>query len=225
MRMPVLILILIWPLAGLSEEADRQIIVSATGLVSATPDMAQLHLGVTREARAASDAMAQVNKAAAQVLANIAKAGIEPGDVQTSAVNLSPVWDRANNARPHVRGYMASNELTVRVRDIDALGGLLDQLVADGANTLNGLSFSVAEPGELETAARADAVGKARAKAETLAEAAGVALGPVQSISEGGGATAPGPMVRGAVMEAAVPIAAGEVDIRVTVTMVFAIGE
>lgn len=225
MRICALLLCLLYPLSGYSEEVSRQIIVTGAGIVSVTPDMAVVQLGITREARTASEAMAGTNDAAARVLAQMQAAGIEAKDMQTSEINLSPVWDQSNSRPPQVRGYVASNNLTVRVRDLAGLGSLLDALIADGVNSLNGLSFSVAETGPLETQARAEAVRDARAKAETLAKAANVALGPVLQISEGGDQFAPSPMMRGAMMDSAVPIAAGEVDVSVSVTVVFGIGE
>lgn len=225
MRICTLLLCLIYPLCGYADKSLRQIVVTGAGVVSVTPDMAVIQLGVTREARTASEAMAGTNDAAARVLAQIEAAGIEARDVQTASINLSLVWDHSNSRPPQVRGYVASNNLTVRVRDLAGLGGLLDALIADGVNTLNGLSFSIAETGLLELEARGKAVRDARAKAETLAEAANVALGQVLQISEGGGQIAPAPMMRGATMEAAVPMAAGEVDVRVSVTVVFGIGD
>ena len=224
MRICALVLCLLAPIGAMSQELSRQIVVTGTGVVSATPDMAELRLGVTREARTAAEAMSGVNEAATRVLARIESAGIEARDVQTAGVNLSPVWDHSNDRPPQVRGYVASNDLTVRVRDLGSLGAVLDAVIEDGANTMNGLSFSVAEPGPLETEARSKAVRDALAKAETLAAAANVALGPVMQISEGGGGYNPAPMMRGAAMEA-MPIAAGEVDVRIDVTIVFGIGE
>ncbi len=221
-----LLLVVFFPFATLAEETPRQIVVSATGSVEAAPDMATVTLGVSRNARTASQAMSDVSAATSTVLDRIAEAGIESRDVQTSSLNLNPVWDHGNARPPQVRGYVASTTLTVRVRALDDLGGLLDQLIGDGANTLNGLSFGISETGPLEDEARARAVRQARAKAEVLADAAGVVLGPVQTISEGGRVSAPAPMMRGAMMEAsAVPVAAGELEIRVSVTMEFAITE
>lgn len=180
-----LLMVVFLPFAALAEETPRQIVVSATGTVEAAPDMATVTLGVTRDARTASQAMADVSEATAAVLASIADAGIEDRDVQTSSLNLNPIWDRGNERPPQVRGYVASTTLSVRVRALDDLGGLLDRLIGDGANTLNGLTFGTADSDPLEQAARADAVRQARSKAETLASAAGLALGPVQTIAEG----------------------------------------
>lgn len=217
-----------WSGAAWAEDRSREIFVSGNGVARAAPDMAIIRIGVSREARTASQAMTEASAAAAAVLDNIKANGVEDRDVQTAAINLSPVWDHSNNRRPQVRGYVASNDLSVRVRELDNLGRLLDALVADGANTMNGLRFAIAETDGLETAARADAVKDARSKAETLAAAAGVTLGPVQEIREGGAVAAPQPMMRGAMMEAdaaGVPVAAGELDIRVNVTVIFAISE
>ena len=98
--------------------------------------------------------------------------------------------------------------------------------MSEGANAMNGIFFAVADPAPLETEARRTAVANARAKAEVLADAAGVALGPVMSIHEGGAAPTPGPVMRSMAMEeSAVPIAGGEIDIRSQVTIVYAIGE
>lgn len=223
MRFVAVILLMLAPANLQAQEPMSQIVVTGTGVVSAAPDMAVLRIGVTREARTASEAMAGANTAAAKVLDAIDAAGIAPRDVQTASISLSPVWDHSNGRPPQARGYVASNDLTVRVRDLDGLGGLLDAVIGDGANMLNGLSFSIAEPGTLEAEARAGAVADARSKAETLATAADVVLGPVLQISEGGGMVSPAPMMRGAMLEAATPVATGELDIRVTVSMVFAI--
>lgn len=216
------------PLAGDAEEARREIIVTGEGRVSAEPDMAIISLGVTREARTAAEAMDDASGAIAQVLDDVEKSGIEPKDVQTSSISLSPRWDHSkNNAPPRVTGYVASNTLSIRVRELEDLGSLLDKVVASGANTMHGLSFSVANPRPLEDEARVAAVKDALSKAGLLADAASVALGPVQTISEEA-VRAPGiPFAQGrAMMEASsVPVATGEVDIQVRVTLVFLIDD
>lgn len=224
MRCIALLLVVFLPCAALAEEPPRQIVVVATGTATATPDMATITIGVSREALTASEAMDMAADAATKVVDRIFEAGIEARDVQTTAINLNPVWEHGNTRPPEVRGYAASSMLSIRVRDLDLLGGLLDSVVGDGANALSGLTFGIAEPEPLEAEARAEAVREARRKAETLAEAAGVVLGPVQTISEGGGYGAPAPVVRGAMMEAAaMPVAAGELDIRVDVTVIYGI--
>ncbi len=223
MRFLAILCFLAFPFSALAETSPRQIVVSGTGVVSAEPDMAEIYLGVSREGRTATAAMDATNDAAANVLQTVRQAGIDDRDVQTSSINLSPVWDQSNARPRQIRGYVASNNLTVRVRDLDALGGLLDAVVGEGANNLNGLSFRIADTTELEAEARAAAVRAAKTKAETLAAAAEVTLGPLLRIGEGIGTVDPGPIMRGAMMEASAPIATGEVDVRVSVTITYGI--
>ena len=208
-------------------QTERQIVVVGEGSVSTAPDMAVVNIGVSREARKAGDALSEASAAMDTVLARISGAGIEPRDVQTTNVSLSPLWQHNNDgSAPRVTGYVATNDLSVRVRDLDALGGLLDAVVGDGANALNGISFAVADPRPLEDQARIEAVHDAITKAGLLASAAKITLGPIQSISEAGAAPPEQPMFRGAMMEAAaVPVAAGEIDIHQSVTIVFGIAD
>lgn len=219
----LLAIVLAFPVAA--EEA-RTITVTGEGRISAEPDMAVLRLGVSREARKASDAMRAASEAAAAVLAQVEASGVAARDVQTANVSLSPRWLNEKNTAPRINGYVASNDLTVRVRDLGDLGALMDAVVGDGANQMNGLSFAIAEPQPLQDAARQAAMQDARRKAELLATSAGVSLGPVMTISEHGGFRQPVGMARGAMMEAsAVPIATGELDISANVTVVYAIAE
>ncbi|GIT86973.1 SIMPL domain-containing protein [Roseobacter sp. OBYS 0001] len=207
-------------------DADRVITTTGQGVVEAVPDMATINLGVTNEARLAGDALRLTSDAVAGVLAQLNEAGIAPRDMQTQGVSLQPVWNRRNpeNETPRITGFVARNTLTIRVRDLDTLGGILDRVVQDGANTFNGLQFSIQDPEPAIAAARQDAVKDAIAKAEQLAEAAGVALGPVQSISESGGGGRPVMMeMASARMASDVPVAAGEVSLTARVSMVFEI--
>ena len=122
--------------------------------------------------------------------------------------------------------YLAMNQLTVRVRDLDALGGVLDRTIQDGANTFNGLTFGLADPVPALNEARKLAVADAMARAKLLTDAAGLVLGPVVAITEGG-ASIPMPMFRMADAEfaRAVPVAAGEISTSASVTMVSELSE
>ncbi|WP_273524682.1 SIMPL domain-containing protein [Rhodosalinus sediminis] len=208
------------------QAAERLISVTGRGEVTAPPDMAVIRLGVVEEAATAQAAMQAANDAAAAVLARLRARGIAQRDMQTSELRLAPV--RASGPQDEGRritGFTASNAVTVRLRDLAALGGALDAVVGEGANRLDGLRFTVADPAPLMEEARRAAVADAMARAETLAAAAGVTLGPVRSIAERGGG-APRPMM----MEAArsggggVPVAPGEIEITVEVAMELAIG-
>jgi uncharacterized protein YggE len=217
--------LLVSPTMTPAEDTPREIVVTGEGRVSAEPDMAVLSLGVTRDASTAKDAMDQTSAAVSEVLETLSDAGIEARDMQTSALSLSPRWDHSDrNGPPKVVGYVASNTLSIRVRDLDGLGETLDRVIGSGANQMNGLSFTLSNPRPIEDSARINAVQDAKAKATLLAEAAGVTLGAVQTISEGfTGGPAPTLVRREAMMASDVPIAAGEVDVRINVAVVFAI--
>ncbi|MDD9922893.1 MAG: SIMPL domain-containing protein [Boseongicola sp.] len=210
-----------------AEDSRREIVVIGEGRVSASPDMATIQVGVQRNARTAGEAMRLTSTDASNVLAKLKELGVEDRDIQTTNISLSPRFQRSNDGSPpRVTGYIASNSLSVRVRDLDDLGGLLDQVVGQGTNTLNGVFFSVADPDPLRDQARELAVKNARSKAELLASAAGVEVGDVLEINElGGGGSMP--LQRSVLMEAsdAVPIAAGEIDFNQSVTVIFKIAE
>ncbi|MEY4696525.1 MAG: hypothetical protein RIT14_953, partial [Pseudomonadota bacterium] len=201
------------------------ITVTGEGMVEAVPDLATVSLGVTTEGATASGAMEANSQALQKVMARIEAAGIEARDVQTSNLSLNPNWQSTDGTTSRIVGYVASNILTVRVRDLDRLGGVLDAVIADGANTLNGISFGLSEPDPALDRARVQAVTEARARAELLAGAAGAKLGRILSISESGPSMPqPLPMYRmEAAMADAVPVAAGEVGVTAYVTLTFEI--
>lgn len=212
--------------AGAEEQAAR-LTVQGKGVIDVAPDMATIRMGVTAEAKTASEAMDRVSASTAEVLETLFKAGLEKRDVQTSDLSLHPLWSNRNSSKsgpPRIEGYQARNSVTVRSRDLAALGNILDAVIESGANEFNGLSFGLQNPEPLMDKARALAVADARWRAETYANAAGVLLGPIIEIIEGGGG-APRPMAmeRMAMMADSVPIAAGEVGISANVTIVYAL--
>lgn len=211
-------------LAG--ETGPRRIIVSGEGRVEAVPDMATLTLGVSDQGREARAVMAAVSEAAARILARLEALGVAGRDVQTRDLLLSPVWsDNTADGRRRVVGYRASNTVQVHLRDLSALGRILDEVSAAGGNDFRGLSFGVQDPAPLLEAARRAAVADAMARAEVLTEAAGVRLGPLLELSEAGAASrAPG-MMQAAAMREGAPVAPGEITIRASVRMVFEIAD
>lgn len=214
--------------AALADDMPRQITVTGEGRVEAAPDMATISLGVTHENEQAKLAMEATSDAVARILERIAAMGVAPRDMQTRALSLSPVWSErtaSDGNRARITGFVASNTVMVRVRDLASLGRILDAVIEDGANDFNGLQFDVQNPEPLMDEARRAAVADAMARAALLAEAAGVTLGPVQSISEQGGMRPMGAMMDMAMRESGVPIAAGEVSVEAMVSMVFAIAQ
>ena len=214
--------------APLAEAGTGRITATGEGAVAAVPDVAEISLAVVREAPGAGEALDAASAATAEVLAAMGAMGIEARDVRTADVSLEPVYDAALDpleARrsPAIVAYRARNALVVRVRAFDRLGAVIDRAVELGANEGGGLRLMVADEEALRDRARRLAVVDARERAAGMAEAAGVTLGPLVSLGEGGGV---GPLgaPRMAMMEArAVPVAAGETEVSASVTAVYAI--
>lgn len=213
---------------AMADQAARRISVTGSGHVDVVPDMATLSLGVTRNEARADAAMAQASRAAAAMLKKLASFGIEPRDIQTRRISLNPVWSDKRSSSPsrRITGYRADNVLTVRIRDMSKVGEIIDAAAQAGGNDFGSLTFAVQDPRPLRDKARQLAVADAMAKAALLAGAAGVTLGPVVSLSEGGGAAYP--VARSAAFAAmakAAPVVAGEISVSASVSMVFAIAE
>lgn len=212
---------------ALADDAARSsLTVTGQGRVEAVPDLATVSLGVMTQDRSAAAAMAANSAALSAVIDRLAAAGIEARDIQTSNLSLGPdvQYSPDGSSPPRITGYTASNQVTVRVRDVARLGAVLDSAIADGANTLNGISFGLQDDTALLDEARTRAVQDARASAQTLAAAAGVQLKRIVTITEGGGNAPPMPMYRmEAAMASDVPVAQGEIGITASVTVVYEI--
>ncbi|TMV08987.1 DUF541 domain-containing protein [Ruegeria sediminis] len=225
-----LIAALVAATTALADAQERRITVTGTGSAEAAPDMATITLGVTNQDTEAAAAMWATSEVVAQILTRLEQMGVEPRDVQTRDLSVSPVWNRnpeKEDEAPKITGFVASNRVFVRLRDLDQLGEVLDAVIRDGANEFGGLSFGVLDPEPLAATARAEAVADAMAKAQQLAEAAGLKLGKVISIDEHGAVGRP--MMRMSEMAMAdagsVPVAAGEIAVEASVSMVFEIAE
>lgn len=207
--------------------AAGQITVTGQGSVEAVPDMATISLGVTTQAKTAAEALTVNSETTAAILEQVATAGILPRDVITSGLSLSPNWlTNTSDGSSAIVGFIANNQVTIRVRDLPSLGMILDQVVRNGANTFNGLMFGLQDPAPKMDEARRRAVEDAIRKAELYAAAASVALGPISDLTENGGML-PVPMFRQSdmMMEASVPVAEGEISIAASVTVVFEIAD
>jgi uncharacterized protein YggE len=170
--------------------------VVATGEVTRVPDIVRISTGVVTQAPTASAAIAQNAQQMASVRAALKRAGIADRDIQTSALNLHPDYRHDNNRAPTLIGYRANNEVSVRFRDIANTGKIIDALVAQGANQINGPMLSIEKPEAALNEARAAALQKARARAEMYARTLGKRVGRIVSVSEGGGQVRPMAMMR-----------------------------
>ncbi|HEY7979308.1 MAG TPA: SIMPL domain-containing protein [Rhizomicrobium sp.] len=214
--------------ADTGTSAERRVLtVSGQGEVRGKPNEAMLSAGVVTTARTAGAALADNSKAMNQVFATLKRAGIADNDMQTSNFSVQPQYatDKNGNTLQNITGYQVSNTVNVRVNDLAKVGPTLDALVSSGANSIGDIAFTIKDPKPLMAQARAAAVADAIARAQTLARAAGVTLGPITSINESG-YSEPRPMYRMAVMNGAPsppPIAAGEESVTTGVSITWAI--
>ncbi|SCB51909.1 SIMPL domain-containing protein [Rhizobium lusitanum] len=224
------------PAAGaFAEDAkphEAVITVTGEGHAAVAPDMAVVTLAVVQQAKVAQDALDLNNKAMGAVLATLKDIGIAERDLQTSGFSIQPQYtypnDKDGRAQPPVlNGYQVTNGLTVRVRDLSKLGALLDQAIKLGINQGGDIQFTNDKPDAALEEARKKAVADAAAKAKTLTDAAGVKLGRVIAIHEGGIAAPPQPYMRQAMaaapMDKAVPVATGENEYNASVSITYAI--
>ncbi len=208
-----------------SQSMRRSIAVQGLGVVSARPDMAIIQAGVTGQSATAKAALDQHNVAMAKLLAELKAFGLAPRDVQTRQVNLRAIYPnrRREEAVPVPSAFRATGNVRIRLREVARLGDLLDRMTAAGVNNLSGLHFTIADPAPLQDQARKLAIRDARRRAQLYAHEAGVKLGDVLRIREGA-AAAPMPEFRAMTARSVQsPIAAGENDIRIGVTVLFAL--
>ena len=206
--------------------AEATITVTGEASIAATPDMATVSLGVTTEGATAAEAMAANSKALTAVIDRLKGAGIAEHDLQTSNLSLNPNWTGyESGSTPKISNYMAMNMLNVRVRDLASLGSVLDASIADGANTLNGITFDLTAPRPVQDEARKSAMADATAKATLYAEAAGVKLGKIASIAEVQNYGGPMPVFMEAKAASPVPVASGQIALQSQVTVTYEIAE
>lgn len=203
----------------------RVINATGTGTVSGTPDTVTVQLGVSTRAVNASAALAENNKAANAVIGKLRAYGLGEKDLQTSGLYVYPTYSDNGSA---ITGYEVSNTVTATLHDVTKAGGLIDtaEKAAGNAIRVDGISFSFADDSELRAQARKAAVEQAMAQAKQLADAAGVQVGQILSISEGAGYETPMPMYAADAGSSAgsAPILPGSADLAVTVQIAVEIG-
>ena len=200
--------------------------IAATGRIDAVPDLAIINAGVEVRAPTAAAALSEASRRIEAILDALDDAGVEERDIQTARVSLNPQFDYSDRREPRLTGYAASNSVTVRFRDIDRAGGIVDALVQAGANQVNGPNFTFADPEPLMERARLDALRVGEERARTYATALGKRDVRLVYVSEGGGNFPPPPppmamadqaiTVTGARM---VPLRPGEQEVGVTLSM------
>ncbi len=204
----------------------RTLTVVGTGSASAVPDLATAQIGVDTQADSPQPATRQNEKRLQAVIEALKAAGVAESDIQTAYYNLyaEQRYDLATNQPTGEFTYRVSNGLSVKVRDLTQVGAVLGAAVEAGANSIAGVTFSIADTTALEATAREKAVADAKARAQSLAELGGVELGEVVAISEVIGG--PGPLfsepagLGGGGGESLQP---GQLEVRMQVQVSFAI--
>jgi hypothetical protein len=212
-----------------STTPEHTISVSGTGTVTLKPDVADLRLGVLISRPSVKAARADAAVAMTKVLAALKALGIDDKDIQTSNVSLQPTYDYSNGANPpRITGFQMSNSVTVTIHTLDKLGDAIDNTLAAGATSLDGVTFRVNDQTGAEVQARQAALTEARSKADTLAAAAGISIGGVASITETSAPIQyPVPYALGVASapdaKVATPIQAGTTDVTISVAVVYLI--
>ncbi|WP_074942033.1 SIMPL domain-containing protein [Tritonibacter multivorans] len=204
--------------------SERTISVVGTAEMQVAPTAARISFGARAEHKEAGDAMAEVSRRMAAILAELEAEGVAPADLRTRRIDVSPVWSqvRQNNGQRQITGFVASNMVELTVQDLERLGEMLDLVLRLGANDMGGLQFVHGDAAAQEDTLRVKAVEDAMRKARQLAEASGMGLGPARHINDGGGQGRP-PVMRMEMARAAadVPVAPGEMTLSHSVTVSF----
>ncbi len=176
------------PIYGLDANGnppEHTISVTGTGRVVVSPDIADLRVGVSVNKPTVKAARESAAEIMTRVVAALRKLGIADADIQTTILSLQPIYDYSTNSNPpRLTGYQLSNSVSVTIRNLDKVGDAIDNTLAAGATSFDGVTFRVDDPAKAEAQAREAAMAQAKAKAETLAKGAGVSLQGVASISE-----------------------------------------
>ena len=210
------------PAARAQQEVGLSVV--GEGRVVAEPDLARVVIGVERQEQSLEAALAAAAGAMNAVVDRLMQLGVRREEIQTIRFAVEPVYDRGD--RPVLRGYRVSNAVSATIRDLGRVGPVIDQAVAAGATTVEGVSFGTSRLAELKDRARELAVANARAKAEQLARLAGTSLGPVIRIEEsdtGGPETVRADAAPAAAPAPPTPIEGGQLEIRTSVRVVWAI--
>jgi len=213
-----------------AEHPRPQLVVRGEGRVEVLPDQLQLRLGVVTEATDADQALAENSQRMAAVMEMLAEIGIAGDEMATGQFQIRPEWSLPPRPTPanwqrQIVGYRVNNELQINTAHIELTGRLLAASQQAGANQIGGLQFSLADPERHRQRAITLATAQAVREAETLAQAAGVRLGPVLSLTldNNGGLPAPQLMMAEARLASAdtVPIATGKVEVTAAVSIVY----
>ena len=214
--------------AAPTRAAVRTLSVTGTAQTRERPDLATVTLGLETQAAELTPAIAQNNRAMEAVVAAIRKLGIAARDIQTANFSVFPLYRSRptpqGDEEQQLIGYRVSNLVTVRTENMDRVGPIIDAGMAAGANQVTGVGFSLRDDLGARSRALGAAAREARAKAEALADALGLRLGPVVAVSEQGAQVRPvftEAMARFAGAPGPTPISPGQVEVSATVSLTY----
>lgn len=215
--------------ATLERPAPRLISVRGTGRVAVKPDTAVVRVGAEARAPALAPATADVARRSAAVIERVKALGVAERDITTVAYAIDPIAAprRTDEDPTRIVAYRVANVVEVKIRDLAAVGRILDESIAAGANTISGLQFTLDDPAPAEAQARTIAVKDAASTARQLAAAAGVGVGELVSLTEDAARRPVGPMPRLAAESARLsvgPVESGQVEVVVNVEAQYLIG-
>jgi len=209
------------------------ITVTGSATLDAVPDQAFVRIGILHLGGSAKEAQDEANKNVQATLTAIAKLGIPEPNIQTTRLTISPMYSQprpGGNDAVHITGYTASNVVTITLDNLALIGPVVDAGLENGANQLEGVQFALKNDGPVRELALHLAVLEAKAKATAIAEALAVTLGAVQEVSESGSSVIPVGERNEAVFAMAArspvptPVSAGQIEVRVSVVLKYAIG-
>ncbi|MFA5022006.1 MAG: SIMPL domain-containing protein [Patescibacteria group bacterium] len=170
---------------GRESQQTYTISISGEGKVTAVPDIAEISLGIQTEKVSVADAQKENTTKMNQIVKSLKDMGIDAKDITTTNYSIYPQYNWTDN-RQVLRGYQVSQNVSVKIRNLDKVGDIVDKAGQLGANQVGSLSFTIDEPEKLKQQAREEALANARQKAEALAKVAGVRLGKLVSFTESG---------------------------------------
>lgn len=176
---------LIYSFQSLPQNASQDIVVSGTGKAYIKPDIAVVNFGVKTEAKRSQDAVDQNNTKMTAITKAVKDLGVEDKDIQTTLYNLSPVYNWTEMGGRIFVGYSLDQQITVKIRNFEKINEILDKATTAGANSVGDLQFTVDDMEKVRAEARTKAITDAKAKAQSLANEAGLRLGKLINVSEG----------------------------------------
>ncbi len=205
--------------------SPRTLVVSGEGKVEAKPNVGVIQAAIETEGKT-TEVIQRTNDDRIRTVVDFLKGqGVAAADIQTTDYNLSPSYFYPPNRKPQLNGYMLTQGLTIKVRDLTKAGGIMGALTSKGVNRINGINFIIDKPEQLLAEARTKAITVARTQAEQIATGLGVKIGRVLSYNEGSNSIQPPVPMRmmsmGAMTAAPSPIEPGSQEEQVNVTITF----